>query len=302
MNPMRLGLVTAIALLMAASAAAQLPSEPTLGVAPAKARALTVVPNAQAIERTIWVPHLDEGWVPQGVTFAEGSLIVSAYRAKTAERAGSCQLARIDPASGKETGLYEIPATCGHAGGLAYLGKNRLLVADTFMLFEIDLALAFKGQADKPDAAAIKRKIALAGELRGSYITSLKGVPWIGVYNRAGDSRIYAMAPEKLTAVRLNDNDADAAMILPQKAQGAAFDRDGQLWVSASSGTFGKLYRIDAKDGRVTAVFDMPAGIEDLTFDAEGKLWAVSEAGSAPYAFWSTYCPVLFRIDIAKLQ
>jgi len=294
---MRIGSFVSIMILAAAPALAEPALPQPLGVAPAKARALTDVPNAGAIERIIWAPHLDEGWVPQGMSFAEGSLIVSAYHPKTAERAASCRLFRIDPHTGKETGVYDIAATCGHAGGLAYLGRNRLLVSDTSMLIEIDLAAAFKDGKD-----AVKRKIPLAGEMRGSYIAQRDGTPWIGTYSRTGDSRIFAVAPDKLTLTRLNDKEASASLPVPPRAQGAAFDRAGQLWISASSSTYGKLFRLDPKDGAVQASFDLPAGTEDLTFDDEGKLWTVSEAGAGSYGFWTTYFPVIFRIDITRLK
>src|SRR3546814_12498343 len=39
--------------------------------------------------------------------------------------------------------------------------------------------------------------------------------------------------------------------------------RHGDLWVSASSSQFGRLYRLDPADGRVLAQFEMPAGTED---------------------------------------
>ena len=34
-------------------------------------------PNVQAIGRRIWVPGLEEGYVPQGLTVAEGDILVS---------------------------------------------------------------------------------------------------------------------------------------------------------------------------------------------------------------------------------
>lgn len=38
------------------------------------------VPNEQAITRAIWAPGLDEGYVPQGVGFEAGHVLVSGYR------------------------------------------------------------------------------------------------------------------------------------------------------------------------------------------------------------------------------
>lgn len=55
------------------------------------------------------------------------------------------------------------------------------------------------------------------------------------------------------------------------EAQGAAFDRDGTLWVSASNSRWGKLYRLSRK-GEVLAEYPMVAGLEDLTVDPQGRL------------------------------
>ena len=54
-------------------------------------RELSDVPNAQAITRRLWMPGLDEGFVPQGLTVMAGTVYVAAYR--SAERG---RLARID--------------------------------------------------------------------------------------------------------------------------------------------------------------------------------------------------------------
>jgi sugar lactone lactonase YvrE len=266
-------------------------------VAPKDSRPVAIPANAAAIDRLIWSPGLDEGWIPQGLTVAEGSLIVATYRAKTAERAGGCRLYRIDPAKGAETGRYDVGGSCGHGGGLAYLGANRLLLADTGTLFDLDMAAAFKNGRD-----AVRRKILLSGALRGSFLAERGGIPWVGLYNRNGESRIFIVPKEKLTAARINDKEVTGSLALPQQAQGAAFDGAGMLWVSASSSSFGRLYRIDPKDGAVLASYDMPAGIEDLGFDGDGRLWAVSEAGAGPYRHWATYFPVIFRIDVSKLK
>ena len=56
-------------------------------------------------------------------------------------------------------------------------------------------------------------------------------------------------------------------------AQGAAFDRDGFLWLALSNSTFGRLQKVDARDGKVLAEYDMPIGLEDIELDTEGKLW-----------------------------
>ena len=46
----------------------------------------------------------------------------------------------------------------------------------------------------------------------------------------------------------------------------------------------------------------MVIGIEDAAFDDTGGLWAVAEAGSLRWRMWSETFPVLFRVDLDKLQ
>ena len=109
---------------------------------------LPAVPNDAAILSRIWAPEIDEGYVPQGVTVADGALLVSSYRSADPKvGSGPCRVYRIDPASGRTTGRFDMPASCGHAGGLAYLGQDMLLVADTRRLYKVDLARALGGRA-----------------------------------------------------------------------------------------------------------------------------------------------------------
>ena len=90
---------------------------------------LPAVPNDAAILTRIWAPDIDEGYVPQGVTIADGALLVSSYRSADPKvGSGPCRVARIDPASGRTTGQFDMPGTCGHAGGLAYLGDRKSVV------------------------------------------------------------------------------------------------------------------------------------------------------------------------------
>ncbi|HRD75166.1 MAG TPA: hypothetical protein PK264_04395, partial [Hyphomicrobiaceae bacterium] len=52
-----------------------------LGTAPTyTTRVLSEPPNAAAISTRIWAPGLDEGYVPQGLTFAEGAIFLGTYR------------------------------------------------------------------------------------------------------------------------------------------------------------------------------------------------------------------------------
>jgi hypothetical protein len=53
-----------------------------LGARPAHLRTDPVnqVPNQQAITTALWAPGIDHGYVPQGLTFAEGQILMSGYQ------------------------------------------------------------------------------------------------------------------------------------------------------------------------------------------------------------------------------
>jgi hypothetical protein len=90
------------------------------------------VPNNQAIGTRIWVPGLDEGFVPQGLTFAEGQILVGVYQSKDpAVPKGPCKVYRVDPQTGNVIGQFDLPKEFGHADGLAYAGSNVLYASDT---------------------------------------------------------------------------------------------------------------------------------------------------------------------------
>src|SRR5580765_5831787 len=80
------------------------------------------VPNGAALRQRIWTPALDEGFVPQGLASHGAFLYVSSYKPTPDLKAntGPCRVFRIEEASGRITGGFDIPAgTCTHSGGLA---------------------------------------------------------------------------------------------------------------------------------------------------------------------------------------
>lgn len=262
-------------------------------------------PNEKAIAKRIWVPGLDEGFVPQGFTIEGDHLLVAEYRSADPKvDTGPCRIVRIEAATGNADGSFDMPAAaCGHAGGLAYLGNGMLLLADTRVLYRIDLAKALAtGQGE----GAIRGSVKLAGELRGSYAAFDGKNAWIGTWTKeAAKSRMYRLDArlfDDYDGQTVNESRATQSVPVPLEAQGAAFDKDGAIWISASNSRWGKLYRLDRRTGEVKATHEMVAGIEDLEFDAAGRLWAVSESGSRKYLSWKTHFPVIFAIDTAKLE
>jgi streptogramin lyase len=156
---------------------------------------------------------------------------------------------------------------------------------------------------DKPSSGTIGkvvRHIRLTGQIKGSFAAGTAKALWLGAYETFGEPRLYRFPLAKLKS-EINEEDADASVIVPQRSQGAAFDAKGQLWVTRSSGSFGELLRLDLK-GAILARHALPAGTEDIAFDVKGHLWAVSEAGSKRWLSWATFFPVVFQVDMSRLR
>jgi hypothetical protein len=263
---------------------------------------LPAVPNDAAILSRIWAPEINEGYVPQGVTVADGALLVSSYRSADPKvGSGPCRVYRIDPVSGRTTGQFDMPPACGHAGGLAYLGQGMLLVADTRKLYKIDLARALGGQGD-----FVVATLTLGGDMKGS----LAGFDGKSIFIASSEkdeakARAYYL-PLSLFDTHdgavLTPAEASRSFAVPTLAQGAAFDRDGALWMTFSNSKAGALKRLDAASGAVLASYEMVIGVEDISFDTHGRLWTVSEAGSLRWSRWSHAYPLLFSIDPARLR
>ena len=274
-----------------------------MGVRPAHLGAeLPAVPNDGAMLSRIWAPEIDAGYVPQGVTFANGEVLVSAYRSADPKvGTGPCRVYRLDPASGRTVGQFDMPPGCGHAGGMVYVGQGMLLVAATRRLYKIDMARAFAGDGD-----AVVATLNLAGDMKGSLVDFDGKSVFIASFDKdAAKARAFFL-PLSLfdthNGATLEPSQASRSFAVPAEAQGAAFDRDGGLWMSFSSSKFGRLQKLDAATGAVLASHDMVIGIEDIAFDDEGRLWSVSEAGSLRWSRWQVSYPVVFSIDPRRLR
>ena len=262
-------------------------------------RALSDVPHAAEMTDRIWVPGLDEGYVPQGLTYIDGAIYLGTYRSEDPKQGrGPCRIYQVDPRSGAVTGVLDLPSECGHAGGLARGRAGQLWVADTREIFEISLDQRGGGTIGR-----VVRSIRLTGDLKGSFAAGTADALWLGTYSKQPGARLYKMPFEKLTAAHtLSEQDAAAAVTLPTEAQGAAFDSAGRLWITRSGSQFGELLTLDPATGDVMQLLQMPAGIEDISFDPEGGLWAVSEAGSKRWLGWNTFFPLIFRLQGAFLR
>jgi hypothetical protein len=263
------------------------------------------VPNEAAIVQRIWTPGLEQAWIPQGLAVAGDRVLVAQYRPMPDLKAntGPCRVVALDSSTGRQLGAFDMPeGACTHAGGLAWLGNGQLMLADTRTIFRIDLERALASGK----AQGAMKSLKLAGDLRGSFAAFDGKDPWIGTWTKDAvqKSRMYRLPSalfDSLDGQSIDHARATDSIPVPLESQGAAFDRDGSLWTSASNGKWGKLYHL-ARDGRVLATHEMTAGLEDMDFDSRGRLWAVSESGTRKYLSWPTRFPFVFAIDVARLR
>jgi sugar lactone lactonase YvrE len=263
------------------------------------------VPNEQAILKRIWAPGLDDGYVPQGLTYAEGAILLSGYRSTDPNAStGPCRVYRVDPASGRYTGQFDLPADCGHAGGLAYVRNGSLVVSDTRRLYKIDMQRAFQdGHAQN----ALQSVVRLGGNLKGSFAGFDGTDLWIGSSeDEESKARIHRVSLKLFDEFNergtIREDRALSVMAIGVDGQGATVDRQGNLWLTFSNSRRGVLQKVDPRSGGVAARYDMVIGIEDVTFDDEGRLWSVSEAGSKRWLRWSVSFPVIFQVDVSRLR
>lgn len=277
-------------------------AEDVLGIPPTYAeKAISTVPNAQAIRKMIWVPDLDKGFVPQGLTTAQGQVLLAGYRGIESSR-GPSTVFRIDPNTGAVTGHFRLPVDIRHPGGLAYGGGHILYVANAGTLTKVAMDVAFR---DHHTDDAIRGQIAVDHELGPSYLAYDGAYLWFGKYMRRGAPKIYRLNPEGVFGadpVYLDSQSDLFSVAVALRTQGASFDREGHLWLSQSSGKFGQLQKVNPKTGQVLSTYSMPDGIEDLSFFPDGTLWSVSEARARRYRSWATFFPVIFQLDISQLD
>lgn len=256
------------------------------------------LPNEAAMVRRLWAPGIDEGYVPQGLSVIGGAIYLGTYRSTdVGQSRGPCRVFRIDPATGAATGTLDLPPACGHAGGLAKGAPGRLWVVDTRVMHEVELA-----PPGVPSVGRVLREVKIEAPMKGSFAAGDGAALWLGGYERDRAGLIHRVPHAAITGESIGAAQATAAIEVPARAQGAALDPEGRLWLTLSGATFGELVRLDPGTGAVTVRYRLPDGVEDLSFDAAGRIWTVSEAGSRRWSGWATFFPVVFQLDPARLK
>lgn len=274
-------------------------------------RALTATPLDHAIRQRHWAPGLNQGYVPQGLTYTRGTLFVGMYLSTEPQtNRGAAKIFAVDPKSGAVIGGFDLPASIGHADGLAATPDGGLLyLADNGRaLYAFDLPRSL--QAGTAIAVGEPRRLDKDPALGSNFLSFDGRLLWFGRYSRDdGSARLIAADPATLFGGSTQDSsrpfraaEAVRSLPLPFHVQGATFDAQGHLWLSASNGRMGRLYRIDTQTGAVLAQHEAMAGLEDLARGEDGLLWSVGEAGSQRWNSWATFFPLLFSFDPALLR
>ncbi len=270
-------------------------------------RPLSVTPLDSAIRQRHWAPGLNQGYVPQGLTYARGTLFVGTYLSTEPQtNRGPAKIFAVDPKNGAVIGGFDLPASIGHADGLAATPDGGILyLADNGRaLYAFDLPRSL--QAGIAVAVGEPRKLEKDPALGSNFLSFDGRLLWFGRYSRDdGSARLIAADPATLlggSSKPFRAAEAVRSLPLPFHVQGATFDAKGNLWLSASNGRMGKLYRIDTETGAVLAQHDAMAGLEDLARGEDGLLWSVGEAGSQRWNSWATFYPLLFSFDPTLLK
>lgn len=277
-------------------------ARPTLpGDAPAyDARELTAVPNEAAIGRRYWSPGLNEGYVPQGLTVYRDEILIASYRSTERDPDnGPARLFRLSRTDGHLLGSFSLPATYGHPGGLAMV-RDTLFVANSGRLLALDF-----GESCRSGECVPLKEARVDKAMGPSFLAASGDRLWFGPFRREGEPALHAVPVARILSgadAPIGPGDAQVTVPLPLLAQGATLGADGVVWISQSAGNRAAfLSKLDSRTGAILARYPVPGGIEDLGHAPGGKLWAVSEAGTQRWNRWSTFYPLVFEIDPAKL-
>ena len=178
-----------------------------------------------------------------------------------------------------------------------------LAVSDTRRLYKIDMNKAFQEGDTKNALLAVVR---LAGDLKGSFVDFDGTSIFVGSSEKAAGKAKGFFLPlsvlETHNGKTVKEDIASKGFPIATEAQGAAFDKQGNLWLTFSSSKHGRLQKVDPNSGKVLVDYEMVIGIEGIGFDEDRRLWSVSEAGSLRWSKWPKTFPVIFQLDVTKLK
>jgi hypothetical protein len=254
------------------------------------ARELRRFPARRYACHAMWLPHLEQWFVPQSLALDGDTAWVSGYtwHRHVADRA--CRLVRVRLATGKvlaDQGRLvgapgdRKPTFCRHGGGLVQDGHG-LWIAEKERLWLVDPAKVGTRQQSVLRVWGIRKPIyGSTAVLRGDRIG-------LAHFRRAPRVRITWFRIDDLLAPGVLDLEGvrtDPSQVAPVETGKVAGSVQGMTYRPGHDGLLISAYRrgcgvIVTDDG---SAIDVMPGIEDFEFTRDNRLWVVSESSSRVY-------------------
>lgn len=255
----------------------------------------------------MWVPRLDEGFVPQGLALDGHTAWISGHTWDRELRHDSCQVMQVDLRSGKllkftprvrgSVGRLR-PVVCRHGGALA-LTKDGVWLIETARIWLLDPRRIGKADQIKRAWRVIKPAKGSVGAINGDHLVlggftnvSKARIDWFSLTDLLTPGRVELRPRERelegpgyVTALK--------SQPAPSKMQGLQFDPRGKLVVVRSSPKCGEM-----QVGGSKLAF-LP-GAEGVAFDRKGHVWALSETTALRPTI--PLVPSLVRFDSALTE
>lgn len=269
-------------------------------------------PNDRASCAGIWLPRINDGFVPQGLALDRGTAWVSGWtKTNTTYKHQICQLIQIDLKTGKLLRYARLikgyvgrlgPTVCRHGDGVDVTSQG-VWVTETDRIWLLDPRRVGKSRM-------IKRSWRIVDPLRGAVATIHDGQYGMATFDPTQKARVdwfsiddlMARGAIQLVETGQPDTWRDVPGIrtetIPSKVQGMTVDAKGRLNLARSTSRCAGLVV-----GKRTLGF-LP-GAEDFEYDGEGSLWALSETASLKVLSGGDNRPLvpsLVRFDVSKLM
>jgi hypothetical protein len=266
----------------------------------ATGRTLATFPNDHAICEAVWVPTLDDGFIPQGIALlGDGTALISGHVFGNGSVPFQLRIAHVDLADGSLLHLNIFPwAGRGHSILLDDTGRVWVATGQKLLTWA-NVDELFSGTAPKAVARAKPHDLAL------SYLAEGGGESmWIGsgflLYEFPLDLLLAKANARKGSLKKLSRTEATTVLPTGKHLKGAVLT-DPNSWTSASLRARGRCATLNVGLLGETR-FGFVAGIGDVTLDESGALWMVSEAGSAQYPDQRfPFFPVIAKVDTTTL-
>ena len=255
----------------------------------------------------LWLPFVDDLFVPQGLALDGRTAWVSGYRWHPTYGDRPCRLVQVSLRTGRPlatTGRLvgavgeRRPTFCRHGGALV-LDRHGLWLAEADRLWLVDPARV--GHRD-----AVLRVWRTERPVRGSAMLADRSTLSLTSFSDRGPGRTRVFALDDLLApgatTLVPGRATSAGQVAPvrtapaiRRVQGVTAGPGG-VWSTSSVSTCGMLV---LPSGRRVA---FAPGAEDLELDGRGGLWAVLESGARIYQRdGRPLVPMLARFDVRTL-